>query len=75
MLRPIGDFLYLSCYFLRALFKSRESLERESGELRRQLKASKAEVEAEQAKEGTKRLSLLKMASRLKLLNLRRRRP
>jgi len=55
------DFFYLSWYFVRALFKSEEFLERENAELRRQLEASKAQVEAEQpaeaakAKEGAKK--------------------
>jgi hypothetical protein len=54
MLRSIGDFFYLSWYFVRALFKSEEFLERENAELRRQLGALKAQVEAEQAAEAAK---------------------
>ena len=41
-------------YFVRALFKSQEFLEQENAELRRQLEALKAEVEAEQAAEAAK---------------------
>jgi hypothetical protein len=40
MLRSIGEF-FLSWYFIRALFKSREFLEQENAELRRQLEALK----------------------------------
>jgi len=39
---------------VRALFKSQEFLEQENAELRRQLEALKAEVEAEQAAEAAK---------------------
>jgi hypothetical protein len=44
MLHSIADFLYLS-WNLRSLFKSRESLERENAEMRRQIAALKAEIE------------------------------
>jgi hypothetical protein len=48
MLESIGDFLYLSWYLIRSLFKSREFLERENAELRRQL--AELQAEAAQAK-------------------------
>jgi hypothetical protein len=54
MWRSIGDFFYLSWYFVRALFKSQEFLERENAELRQQLEELKAEVEAEQRAESAK---------------------
>ena len=44
MLQSIADFFYLSWYLIRSLFKSRESLERENAELRRQLVALQAEA-------------------------------
>ena len=43
MLQSIADFLHLSFYLIRSLFKSRESLEREIVEMRRQIAALKAE--------------------------------
>ena len=48
MLQSIADFFYLTWYLIRSLFKSRESLERENAEMRRQIAELKAE--AEQAK-------------------------
>ena len=48
MLQSIADFFYLTWYLIRSLFKSRESLERENAEMRRQIAVLKAE--AEQAK-------------------------
>jgi hypothetical protein len=48
MLQSIVDFFYLTWYLIRSLFKSRESLERENAEMRRQITVLKAE--AEQAK-------------------------
>ena len=44
MLQSIADFFYLSWYLIRSLFKSRESLEREKAEMRRQIAALKAEA-------------------------------
>src|SRR5262245_27192326 len=43
MLQLIADFLHLSFYLIQSLFKSRESLEREIVEMRRQIAALKAE--------------------------------
>ena len=48
MLQSIADFFYLSWYLIRSLFKSRESLEREIAEMRRQI--AELEAEAPQAK-------------------------
>ena len=48
MLQSIVDFFYLTWYLIRSLFKSRESLELENAEMRRQIAVLKAE--AEQAK-------------------------
>jgi hypothetical protein len=45
MLDSIADFFYLSWHLIRSLFKSRESLERENAEMRRQIAALKAEIE------------------------------
>ena len=45
MLHSIADFFYLSWHLIRSLFKSRESLERENAEMRRQIAALKAEIE------------------------------
>ena len=47
-LQSIADFFYSSWYLIRSLFKSRESLEREIAEMRRQI--AELEAEAEQAK-------------------------
>ena len=47
-LQSIEDFFSLSWYLIRSLFKSRESLEREIAEMRRQI--AELEAEAEQAK-------------------------
>jgi hypothetical protein len=43
MLHSIADFFYLSWHFIGSLFKSRESLERENAEMRRQIAVLKAE--------------------------------
>ena len=48
MWQSIADFFYLTWYLIRSLFKSRESLELENAEMRRQIAVLKAE--AEQAK-------------------------
>jgi hypothetical protein len=45
MLHSIADFFYLSWHLIQSLFKSRESLERENAEMRRQIAALKAEIE------------------------------
>jgi hypothetical protein len=45
MLHSIAEFFYLSWHLIRSLFKSRESLERENAEMRRQIAALKAEIE------------------------------
>jgi hypothetical protein len=45
MLHSIADFFYLSWHLIGSLFKSRESLERENAEMRRQIAALKAEIE------------------------------
>jgi hypothetical protein len=45
MPHSIADFFYLSWHLSRSLFKSRESLERENPEMRRQIAALKAEIE------------------------------
>jgi len=47
-LQSIADFFYLSWYLIWSLLKSRESLEREIAEMRRQI--AELEAEAEQAK-------------------------
>lgn len=44
MLQSIADFFCLIWYLIRALFMSRESLEREIAEMRRQIAALEAEA-------------------------------
>jgi len=47
-LQSIADFFYSNWYWIRSLFKSRESLEREIAEMRQQI--TELEAEAQQAK-------------------------
>jgi hypothetical protein len=44
MLQSIADFFRLIWYLIRVLFMSRESLERENAEMRRQIAALEAEA-------------------------------
>ncbi len=56
MFQSIVDFCRLIWHSIRALFMSRESLERETGEMRRQiavLEAEAAQAKAEDEDEGT----------------------
>jgi hypothetical protein len=51
MLQSIADFFYLSWHLIRSQFKSRESLERETAAMRRQIAALKAEIEQAEIKD------------------------